>query len=170
MKESRNETLAQPRDMEDLARVLEEELRLYEVFAECLSKQRDALVRLDRPKLEAAHRELDALILEVRQVSTARRGMVSRIAPSCGRKGETLRDLAEAAPEPYRGRFARLRKDLLSQTKRIQDLALVSRTLVEDSLGHVKAFVRLLAGLAGPPLVYANPRTSQASGLVDRTA
>lgn len=159
-----------PRDLEDLARVLEEELRLYETFAQCLSGQRDALVRLDRPRLQAAHLELDALILEVRRVSGSRRGMVARLAPAYGRKGETLRDLAETAPEPYRGRFARLRKDLLAQTRRIQDLAAVSRTLVEDSLGRVKSFVRLLAGLSGPPPVYANPRSSQASSLMDRTA
>lgn len=170
MTETRSEKPAQPRDLEDLARVLEEELRLYETFVECLSRQRDALVRLDRPRLEAAHRELDALIQEVRTVSGARRSMVSRIAPSYGRQGETLRDLAEAAPEPYRGRYARLRRDLLAQTKRIQDLAAVSRTLVEDSLGRVKAFVRLLAGLSGPPPVYVHPRSSQASALVDRTA
>ena len=170
MMATRNEKPAQPLDLEDLTRVLEEELRLYETFVDCLSRQRDALVKLDRPRLEAAHRELDALILEVRRVSVARQGMVSRIAPAYGRKGETLRDLAEAAPEPYRGRFARLRRDLLAQTKRIQDLAGVSRTLVEDALGRLKSFVKLLAGMAGPPPVYANPRSAPSSALMDRTA
>ena len=160
----------QPDVMKDLVRVLEEELKLYDVLSDCLKRQQGALVRLDQPRLEALTLELEALLSEVRRVSEARVRMVSRIAVGLGRKGESLRDLAEAAPEPHRARFAALRKDLLSGVKRMEGLAGSSRSLIEESTGHINTFVKVLAGLSGPSPVYANPRPGQSPALMDRSA
>ncbi len=97
-------------DMESLARVLEEESRLYHRLSDCLSRKRDALVRLDRRQVAALSQELDVLIAEIRRVSSARTGMVKASAKALGCRGETLRALAEQAPEPYRTRLASLRR------------------------------------------------------------
>ncbi len=158
------------KDLEELMRVLQEELKLYGVLAACLERQRDAIVHLDRRGLEASTLELDALVLEVRSVASARAGMVARASEALGRKGESLRDLAETAPEPYRTRFAALRRDLLAGVRRMEGVAGASRTLVQDSLAHIRTFVRLLAGLAGPSPVYALPRSSASIPLMDRSA
>lgn len=149
--------------------MLERELALYGDLGARLAVQRDALVRLDHARLEAVTAELDALVEEVRRTTSARERMVREAATALGRKGESLRDLVEAVPEPWRARMAELRRDLLGAVKRMRGLAALSRTLVEDSLGHVRTFVRVLAGMAGPPPVYASPRPG-APALVDRSA
>lgn len=157
-------------DMDSLARVLDEESRLYHRLSDCLSSKRDALVRLDRRHVAALSQELDVLIAEVRRVSSARTDMVRASARALGCRGETLRALAEQAPEPYRTRFASLRRDLLGQVQGMERLTGLCKDLIGDSLAQVHVFVRMLAGLAGPNLVYANPRLGQPATLVDRTA
>lgn len=161
---------AQPLQYQGLVRVLEEELRLYRVLGEALTRKRDALVKLDRARVDALCKELDVLIYEIRRVAEARLGLVRSAAKGLGRRGESLKDLAETAPEPYRTRFAGLRRDMLSQVQTMERQATLCRDLVGDSLVQVHAFVRLLAGLGGPPPVYANPRATASAGLVDRQA
>lgn len=160
-----------PDDLKDLTRVLEEELRIYRAMSECLLRKRDALVKLDRQRVHALGRELDTLITEVRRVSEARAGMVQRIGRSLGCRGDSLRELLAAAPEPHRSRFGELRKSLLDEAKSVQRHAGICKTLIGDALGQVRTFVRMLAGLANPGPVYPNPRLgSQAPALVDQQA
>ncbi len=119
-------------DMESLARVLEEESRLYHRLSDCLSKKRDALVRLDRRQVAALSQELDVLIAEVRRVSLARTDMVRVSAKALGCRGDTLRSRTEQAPEPYRTRFASLRRDLLGQVQGMERLTGLCKDLIED--------------------------------------
>ncbi len=153
--------------MEELIRVLEEELELYGVVSKALESQRDALVRLDRRAVESSALRMEALLWELRRVSEARAELVRKSAVALGRSGESLRDLAEAAPEPHRARIAALRRDLLERIKGMRGLAALSRTLLDDSLGRIRTFVNVLAG---PAPIYASARMAPARGLVDRSA
>ena len=153
--------------MDELIRVLEEELGLYDALTGALEAQRDALVRLDRRAVEASALRMEALLWELRRISEARADLVQKSAAGLGRSGQSLRDLAEAAPEPHRQRIVQLRRDLLSRIRGMRGLAALSRTLLDDSLGRIRAFVQVLAG---PSPVYANPRMAPARGLVDRSA
>ena len=160
----------QPSDLQVLERVLQEESKLYSALTACLERQRDALVGLEKDRLGAISLELESLVSDVKGVSEARSVMVSRLAAPLGRKGESLRDLAEAAPEPHRARFAALRRELLDKIKGMERVAGLCQVLAQDGMGRVNAFVKILAGLSGPSPVYALPRTSQGASLVDRTA
>ncbi len=153
--------------MDELIRVLEEELELYEALAGALERQRDALVRLDRRAVEASALCLEALLWELRRVSDARAALVQTSARALGRSGESLRDLAEAAPEPQRVRIADLRRKLLDRIQGMRLLAATSRALLEDSMGRIRAFVQMLTG---PAPTYTNSRQLPSRGLVDRSA
>ena len=153
--------------MDEVIHVLEQELGLYGALAAALEAQRDALVRLDRKAVEASALRMEALLWELKRISEARAALVQRSVLDLGRSGESLRDLAEAADEPHRARLFALRRQLLDRIQGLRGLAALSRTLLDDSLGRIRAFVNVLAG---PSPVYANPRMAPARGFVDRSA
>ncbi|MFO7985602.1 MAG: flagellar protein FlgN [Desulfatiglandaceae bacterium] len=152
-----------------LLMLLGKETDLYEGVLE-LMKQEKAAVLESNPETLTDHTEKkDSLLLEIQALERQRQRVVQDLATSlgCPTADMRLRDLSQAAEEPYASRLEACRSRLLRLAKTISVVSADNLKLITHSLDRVRNSFSFLQQLTSPNTVYHNTgkiHTSDRSG------
>jgi flagellar biosynthesis/type III secretory pathway chaperone len=136
--------------------LLAEHDALLDALIGAAESRKASLVAVDRSALEAATLREEALLARVRALEDRRRGLMDRSAavlrlPAAGLTvGRIVAQAGDAGAALRESRAGLLRKG-----KSLQRLQRINRMLIEQSLGHVQDFLRLLAGQGAEDATYS---------------
>jgi hypothetical protein len=117
--------------LSEVSNVLWQERQLLELLLFKLEEEQLVLASGRSRWLNHATREVEMVLEEIKRGELARSIEVDNVAPSLGlAAGPSLRQLAEAAPEPWGSIFEQHRKAFLEMTQEVLNLAQVNRDLL----------------------------------------
>lgn len=157
---------------------LEELIGLHERFLPVLEEKRDALQRMDRVRLADILVHEENLVGQIAMVEAVRTDTVAALAGPLGLAGPfQLGDLIARLPETYEGTYTRtlaaLRQTLRDLLQKVRRVTEVVKALTEQSLGHVRYFLRVLTGAEENRPTYdrfAKERQATGYAVLDRKA
>ncbi|MEW6476481.1 MAG: flagellar export chaperone FlgN [Actinomycetota bacterium] len=117
--------------LREVSAILWRERHLLELLLFKLDEEQLVLAAGRTRWLPRATREVEMVLEEIRQTELERAVEVSRVAVDLGLpSGASLRQLAETAPEPWRGMLVEHRQAFLSLTDEITNLVQANRELL----------------------------------------
>jgi hypothetical protein len=115
--------------------------------------------------LPAVTREVEYVLAEVKQVELLRAVLVGAAAEQLGLDpGCTLRELAEAAPEPWDGIFEQHRTAFLTTAEELRGIARVNRDLLSQGARAVQEALTWLSEAADSPVAQTYSPVGVSSG------
>ncbi|MDD3581040.1 MAG: flagellar protein FlgN [Desulfobacca sp.] len=132
---------------------ISQETALYEELLDCLEQEQRHLLKLEIEELFKTVRVKESLLQRLLAAREKRRDFLNRLAasPTGGTPG--LPGLESLINQQ--------RRRLASLTKRISQVNLQNRTLIQDGLDIIQEFIDLASGAQN------NPRTYQRQGILD---
>jgi hypothetical protein len=133
---------------EDLARIIEAEIRVQQRILDRLKEQEDILVKCSFSDLEDNLKQLEGLRYEARELHRDRENLKADLARWLHLKGDQvpLKELAGAAGGPYAEGLSRLRERLIEAAKCVRAQSRLNMVLIRQS---IKLNDELIAGVRG---------------------
>jgi len=135
--------------LENVIQVLNEQLRFYRDLAAVLENKLDAMRHYDATRLEALSQAEQRLIEAIKHVEKKRNEAVRRatghLLPQ--RQGElaSARELAQAAPPPFREKLSVLASLLREVAEKVQRLNQIGALATQKIMGHFDHIFRIIA-------------------------
>lgn len=165
------------REFRKLQTTLEELVRLHERLLPVLEEKREALTKMDRARLAEILVREESLASSISVVDGARADLVRALAGQHGLPATSpvrLGALLERVEEPIWSKaLSSLRERLEQLLGRVRRVAETNKALTEQTLGHIRYFLRVLAGLEGVHPTYdrrARARDGVAFPVMERRA
>ncbi|MBI4617475.1 MAG: flagellar protein FlgN [Planctomycetes bacterium] len=160
-----------------LQATLEELVRLHERLLPVMEEKREALTKMDRARLAEILVREESLASSIAVVDGARADLVRALAGPLGLPAAPpvrLGALLEKIEDPvWLKTLSALRERLEHVLGRVRRVAETNKALTEQTLGHIRYFLRVLAGLEGVHPTYdrrARARDGVAFPVVERRA
>ena len=155
--------------LEQLIRLLNQEIELYRSMQEVVDREKEAAVRSDLDALQATAIAKEHLISDLQTKEGLRRQIVADLAIELGIPGQdvTLTSIFQASDEPHAGRLKCIKKDFYDVIESLQTASESNRQLVEHSLALLRGSFNLLNELVAPGAVYyrtGNIQSSKSTG------
>lgn len=143
-------------NISELARVLSEEVSLYEKYKEILAQDQEAMGRLKVEILEANNKTKATILLKIQTLEQARGTLVSRIAKEKGiaEEGIRIHDLCKQMSREESSYLMQLRNRLLEIVDEIRKIQFESKAIVQSSLTWIDGSMRQLRNLLSPSGTY----------------
>jgi len=160
-----------------LETVLKQLTDRHEQLLTLMKRQRECLRLADHHGVSECSRLENTLVQAIGELEKRRLELVGQITKSIDPSATQpmrMRDLAEALPEPARGRLLVLREQLRERITAVKEQSSVTRRATEALLNHMQGLVQTL-GNAGRAAGYApanqpQPTNTQALGTLKVTA
>lgn len=145
------------KNVADLERVLQEELKLYEAYALSLKKDMEYMAQLKIDALEQANKEKNTLLLKIQTLDQARQNLVHQLGIELGLPTDQIRvtDLCEKISKEDGERLLRIRNRLHEVVRQIQAEGERAQMLANGSLSWMNSAVTKLQSLLTPHSTYS---------------
>lgn len=142
--------------LDDLLRLLEEEIGLYRSLLSILQKEKKAVIGSKLEELNEAGKEKESLILKIRILEEQRIRIQSRLAHSLGYETRdlTLSKLSQLVGEHHSVQLKICYSNLLTLIPSIQEINHSNKSLLTHSLELVKGSLSLLNNFVASNAVY----------------
>lgn len=160
--------------IDELIEALQEELLLQKELASLGAFKRDALVAIDMPKIEAASRKEQNVLLALGATAGRRLKLTEDLARDLGAPQASAAEIAVRIGEPQAGQLRRAAGDLRGVMRDVARVTESNIVLTEESLDQVKQFFRLISGGATEEGTYTRqgvkPTTAPPRLMIDEVA
>lgn len=144
--------------VEQLISVVAEEAEHCERLLGLMRRQQDCLVAGDTTGIEANVREQENALRRSRDLERRRQSLTAAIAQDGGFNGgmPDLPQIIAGVSEDYGRRLSELRSSMKKSIERLNKTKEQNRMLIEQSLGNINEFIRLIAAANAPAREYTN--------------
>lgn len=145
--------------VEDLEKVLKQEIDLYREYAGTLTRDAELMNKLNIEELEKSNKTKNTLLLKIKALDQARQNLVRQMASAHSIPEEHTRlvDLCEKLTKEEAKRLLALRDELQGLIQELQNAHLHTTALATASLNWVNSSMATLHRLLSPTGVY-NPQ------------
>lgn len=142
--------------IQDLEKVLMEEVQLYRKYAEFMQNDADLMVNLKVDELEASNKAKETIILKVHALEQARQQLVNKIAQEKAIQTEKVRlkDLCGHIDPAAAHRLLHLRTQLLDLAESLKTSQNATSSLARSSLTWIEGAMSTLKSLLSPSGTY----------------
>lgn len=135
--------------IESLKSILNDQVSGYRTLLDVLRKEREYLVNLNAPGVEALSKEKDTVVLQLRLLEDERCRLIKTLAEERGISATiSLQSLAQTSGDDT---FQQLRLQLISLLQGIVEMNEFNRVLIERSSGIIKNALNFLGSFGVAP-------------------
>ncbi len=141
---------------QELAKVLSEEIALYEKYHAHLKSDQDLMTKLLIDELETSNKAKATILLKIQALETARAQLVTKVAREKGipEEGIRVQDICKTLSAEESKMIMELRTRLLSTIESIRELQNECQAFVSSSLTWIDGSMRQLRNLLSPAGTY----------------
>jgi len=142
--------------VEELEKVLQQEIELYRTYAATLSKDSDLMATLKVEELEKSNKVKNTLLLKLKALDQARQNLVRQFAVAHQMSEENIRiaDICERVSSAEAMRLKTLRDELQSIILELKGIQHSTISLAQTSLNWVNSTISSLHRLLSPTGTY----------------
>jgi flagellar biosynthesis/type III secretory pathway chaperone len=142
--------------LDQLLRVLNQEIELYRLMLAVIDKEKDAVIRSSLEPLTEAGVEKENILKKLRTVEEQRSLLVRRLSEVLGYpvRDLTLSMITQNVDEPFAGRLKQVSTDLSTLLDTLRDANHRNQRLFEHSLELLRGSFNLLSDLKASNTVY----------------
>lgn len=142
--------------VEELEKVLQQEIDLYRQYAEALTKDADLMASLKIDELEKSNKVKNTLLLKVKALDQARQNLVRQFAAAHQMTEENIRiaDICERVSAVEAKRLKSLRDELQKIVLELKGVQHSTAALAQTSLNWVNSSIASLHRLLSPTGTY----------------
>jgi flagellar biosynthesis/type III secretory pathway chaperone len=161
-------------NLEGLNEVLALEAELHEKLLVAAERKRGAVLEGNLAGLEEILKVEQALIAQVEQAEEKRTALTAVSAAELELASESVKmsDIIAKAPEPFAAKLGKTRQRLRAALDTLRYRTRQNAELLQASLEHVKAFMKMVAEASAPSAEYGSDGRKKAGGvrLLDKSA
>jgi hypothetical protein len=149
-------SLALRKQIEDLERVLKQEIALYREYASVLNSDTELMAKLKVEELEKNNKTKNTLVLKMKTFDQARQTMIKQFAALHGISSDSVKlaDICEHLQKDDAKRLLALRDELKEIIKSFEGLQRSTASLAQTSLVWVNSTISTLHRMLSPTGTY----------------